>query len=201
MGCGRLLALLFAVLVAVGVPVAAWAQDGEEVAAPANLEGCEGEAVALRPNGSIRDRAIGSSEHNSSADNPFHVGAKDTVQWAGTSAEGPGEFTWRIKVAGITVDEGRESGGNRTQWAGKKQVGDLLPFKITGVYHLEWELDGERHDCRGDLWIKLEGSPLWTTPWFLGAGFLLLALGGLWLARPSRRVRPAAERPVEEVEP
>ena len=186
---------------AVGGAAAVWAQDGEGNAAPANLEGCEGIAIARRPDGSVRDRAVGSSQRKSSADNPFHVGAKDTVQWAGTSTDDPGDFTWRIKIAGITVDEGEERGGNRTQWAGEKQVDDLLPFKITGVYHLEWELDGDAHDCHGDLWIKLDGSPLWTTPWFVGAGFLLLAVGGLWLARPSRTVRHAADRRGEEAQP
>src|SRR5687768_17041759 len=102
MWCGRFLAVVLALLVAVGGPAAVWAQDGEGDAASANLEGCEGAAIARRPDGSVRDRAVGSSQRKSSADDPFHVGAKDTVQWAGTSAEGPGEFTWRIKVAGIT---------------------------------------------------------------------------------------------------
>ena len=187
----RFAGLVFAVVIAFGAPLAAFAQDGERRAS-ANLDGCEGVAVSRRPDGSIRDRVVGPGERKSSADEPFHVGADDTVQWAGRLADAAGDFRWRIKVAGITMDEGEERGGRVTEWTGEKKVGDLLPFKLTGVYHLEWELDGETHSCRGDLWIMLDGNPIWTTPWFIGAGLLLLAAGGIWLARPSRRGKVSA---------
>lgn len=181
----------FGTLVAVGALGAglagsrAHAQDGPQVDT-VRLEGCRGAMVSLRQDGSRRDAAIGSDRPSNSRSDPFNVGWDDTVEWDGEIPEAPGELRWTIKVAGVTVDEGSKP-ANRTTWQGSFDVSDILPFKVTGLYRVEWDLQGEGLACHGEAWVKLDGSPWFTAPWFVGAGFLMLALGGVWLARPTRR--------------
>jgi hypothetical protein len=167
------------------------AQSNEETAG-ASLSGCQGSAVSVDKDGEERDTVSAPGGPGSSAGAPFHVVSDGSVNWAGSTDGVIKDFTWKVKLMGVTVKSGSaENDEERTADDGVEDVDQYLPFKITGLYHVDFDLSGDGGKCSGDLWVKLDGNPFGTVPWLIGAGLILAGGGVLWLGRPTTKAEPA----------
>lgn len=167
-----------------GPVVAARAQSGE--GAGANLSGCSGSATSFDKDGEEKDRVEAPGGPESSPSRPFHVSPNGTVNWEGSSDAVITDLDWGVKLFGVTVQAG--SGANRGQKTsdnGVENVDDYLPFKVTGLYHVDFNLEGDGGACAGEMWVKLDGNPFGTVPWFAGAVLVVAGAAGLWWARPT----------------
>ena len=96
-----------------------------------------------------------------------------------------------VKLFGVTVKSGdADNNDEETTDEGVEDVNEYLPFKITGLYHVDFQLKGEGGECEGDLWVKLDGNPFGTVPWLAGVGLVILGGAGAWWSRPSSAPAP-----------
>jgi len=187
-------ALVLGSCVALAPIGSALAQDGED-SAGASLRGCQGSAVSSDKDRQERDTVSAPGGRAASADAPFHVVSDGNVAWSGSTDGVIKDFTWNVKLMGVTVKSGSaDNDDEKTSDEGVEDVNDYLPFKVTGLYHVDFNLSGEGGECTGDLWVKLDGNPFGTVPWLAGAGLIIVGGGALWWARPTQRPAGAADR-------
>lgn len=187
------LAVFASVCLAAAAPWALASAQSDESRAGADLSGCRGAAISVGPDGRPKGSVVVPGGPPSSASKPLHVDSDGTVEWQGSTDAVIRDITWTAKLFGVTVHSA--SGANaagKTSDEGVEDVGDYLPFKVTGLYHIDFHLEGDGGECTGDLWVKLDGNHFGTVPWIAGVGLIALGAVGLWLARPTR---PAAAKP------
>ena len=162
-----LIALAFTCVVLGSAPAGAIDLDG----------GCQGQGTSFDADHNQLMSATAPSAEPGTSGNPFLVDYDGTVEYAGT---GPlmVNHHWEIKVFGITVKSGGSpNGSQQTATIGVADVGDYLPFKITGVYYVSGEISGDGGACSGNAFVKLIGSPVGTIPWIVAIGLIAVGLG------------------------
>jgi hypothetical protein len=177
---------------------AVWLLAGTPASA-SSLDGCSGTAESVGPDGKALDAASasgGSIEDTQgggegfTASNPFVVDNEGVVTYSGSSDGVITDHTWTISMLGVEVASGgsaNESGTSEDD--GDFDLGEELPFAFTGLVRVEGELEGTGGSCKGDGFVKVEGSPF-ASP-ITWAGLVLTGLGAFGVLLSLPRVRPA----------
>ncbi len=178
----------------------AWAQGGgtPEVAG-ADLEGCEGEARSAGEDGERLGVVAAPGSLGASQDDPLLVEWEGPVKYSGTSEpQIIKNHEWQVRVYGIPVrSDGDENADDEVTTKGTEVMSDFLPFKMVGLYYVDGEIEGdEGAGCSGAIWLKLQGNPIGTIPWLLGAA---LTVGGVALMAST--VRPSLVPASDEAQP
>lgn len=155
--------------------------------------GCSVTLTSMDASGEVIDTASGPGD-GGTADDPFLIDWEGGVSWQ--SSSGSTVFKnhgWQTFVFNIPtpVRGGDPNDGEATTGAGAAGVSENAPFRITGLYHVSGEINGdEGAHCDGNGYFKLIGDPLGTIPFFLGA--ILVLIGGVLVAtaRPDWGGRP-----------
>lgn len=155
--------------------------------------GCTVTLTSIDANGETIDTASGPGS-GGTADDPLLIDWDGVVSWE--SDAGSQVFLnheWQTFVFNVPtpVRGGDPNEGEGTTGSGTAAVGENAPFRITGLYHVSGEINGdEGAHCDGSGYFKLTGDPLGTIPFFLGA--ILVFAGGVLVAtaRPDWGGRP-----------
>jgi len=146
------------------------------------LTNCTMHLDSAHANGDIFATAD-SGDGNATQADPFLVDSDGTVDWTGTMGDLViKDHHWSVSVFNIPTPfsggDPNEDGG--TDGDGTVEVGDTLPFKVTGLFFVSGSISGDGGSCEGSGWVKLIGDPLGTIPFFLGLALIVLGLLGLW---------------------
>ena len=112
--------------------------------------------------------------------NPFVVDWDGTVAWTGTmGSQLITNHHWSVSVFNIPtpLSGGDANAGGKKDGAGTIQVGENLPFKLVGLFYVSGQISGTGGDCAGSGWMKLNGSPVGTIPFWVF--LVLMVLGAL----------------------
>ena len=143
------------------------------------------------------DTAVGDAEggEGGSRGEPFRVDYDGTVRYEGDSGERAiTNLTWSVNVfliptplRGEGVNEEQE-----TSAEGEIDVSRTLPVKVTGLFFVSGQVEGEEGACRGSLWVRViddpPTGPAATIPFWIALVIIALGLLVLWQARPGRVV-------------
>jgi hypothetical protein len=150
------------------------------------LTNCTLEVTSVDAAGAAVDSATGPSG-DASQEDPFIVDWDGKVVWNGTTgSQVITDNSWFVNVYGIPTPL-RGSGANeegKADGEGTVDVSTSLPFKLTGLYYISGEIGGEGGSCSGSGWVKLEGDPVGTVPFFLAIA--LIVLGAVLIAVAGR---------------
>ena len=155
------------------------------------LKGCNVTVTSLDASGAQIDTATGPGTGGTASD-PFDVTWGGTVRYVGdTGSQVIKKHHWGVAVYGLPLF----SGGHPNDAGDISGSGDLpvklpegLPdfLKATGIFYVSGQIDGEGGThCDGSGWVRLNGDPLGTIPFWVGVGALLLGGVTLWSALPS----------------
>lgn len=112
---------------------------------------------------------------------PLVVDWDGTVAWSGTQgSQVITDHKWSVSIFNIPtpISGGDANAGHKTDGAGTVQVGENLPFKMVGLFYVSGSIAGTGGDCAGSGWVKLDGSPIGTIPFWV---FLVLVVLGALL--------------------
>lgn len=172
----RALALAAVPALMLATPAAAFEVNG----------GCTVELTSRDADGNVLDTASGPGGGGTQAD-PFMIDWDGTISWE--SSSGSQVFTnhsWGTSVFMVPtpVRDADANEGEATTGSGTVGVSENAPFRITGLYHVSGEINGDDGaHCDGEGWFKLVGDPIGTLPFFIG---LVLVLGGAVLVATAR---------------
>lgn len=120
-------------------------------------------------------------------DDPFIVDWDGTVSWNGSSGSTVFKnHSWHVDVFNIpTPLRGGDANEDGTTSAnGSTGVSENAPFQFTGLYFVSGGISGDDGArCDGSAWLKLNGNPLTTIPFWIA---VVIALIGLLLVMSSR---------------
>jgi hypothetical protein len=154
-------------------PVAAFELNG----------GCSVTLTSMDADGEVIDTASGPGSGGTQAD-PFLIDWDGTVSWQSNSGSQVFKnHSWQTYVFNIPtpVRGGDPNEDEGTTGSGTAGVSENAPFRITGLYHVSGEINGdEGAHCDGNGYFQLQGDPLGTVPFFLGA--ILVFVGGVLVA-------------------
>ncbi len=159
-------------------PVAAFDLDG----------GCTVTLTSMDAAGGTIDTASGPGSGGTSSD-PFLIDWEGSISWESSSGEQVfQDHSWQTFVYMIPtpVRGGHPNDGEETTGTGTAGVGENAPFKITGLYFVSGDIngDGGTH-CDGSGWFKLRGDATATVPFFVALLFVLAGVALLFASRPS----------------
>lgn len=112
---------------------------------------------------------------------PFVADWDGTVAWTGTmGSQTITNHKWSVSVFNIPtpLSGGDANADGKKDGAGTIQVGENLPFKLVGLVYVSGQISGTGGDCAGSGWMKLDGSPIGTIPFWV---FLVLVVLGALL--------------------
>lgn len=182
-GCAAFAVAVAGLAVAAATAVAALAPSG---VAAFPLAGCQLSVTSLDAEGRIIDMADGSGDAGSQQD-PLRVTWDGIVAWqGGTGAQAIRDTSWHVDMFGLpTPLRGGDANpeGDRTG-SDSLLVGEAMPFRFTGLYHVSGRLEGNGGSCSGSGWILLLGDPATTLPFSIGLGLILV--GAVLLAVGAR---------------
>lgn len=155
------------------------------------LSNCNLDLTSRNASGAPIDTATAGGSDATQAD-PFVVDWDGTVDWTGTMGSLViKNHSWHVDVFGVPTP----LRGNDPNDAGTTGSSDTVrvsanaPFRFTGLFYVSGEISGDGGSCTGSGWLRMEGDPIGTVPFFAGLalvllGALLLAIGarGRWLA-------------------
>jgi hypothetical protein len=168
----RTLAAAVSVGALVLAPAAASAADPT-----VSLNGCTGTLEAQPKGGGTGTKVTAPTAQSASKSDPIVINWDDKLVYNGTSNAAITDQHWTAWVAGIPVATGGSANTNqRTTATGSVEIKKALPLKLTGLYYVKFELKGTGGSCAGETWLKLDGNPLTTIPFWIG---VVVALGGL----------------------
>lgn len=183
-------------LVAAAIAIAAMALIAPPVTA-FEVTDCRLILQSFDADGEPLDTAVGDAEggEGGSRGEPFRVDYDGTVLYEGDSGERAiTNLTWSVDVFLIPTPL-RGSGANEeeeTSAEGEIDVSTTLPVKVTGLFFVSGQVEGEGGACRGSLWVRMIDDPPTTPPGTIPfwIALLIIALGllVLWQARPGRVV-------------
>jgi len=174
----RALAAAAAVGLLAATPVAAFDLNG----------GCTVTLTSMDASGTVIDSASGPGAGGTEGD-PFMIDWEGTISWQ--SSSGSQVFMnhgWQtfVFMFPTPVRSGDPNEAGSTTGSGTAAVGENAPFRITGLYHVSGDINGDDGaHCDGNGWFKLIGDPLGTVPFFLGIGFVLAGAAVTATARPN----------------
>ena len=155
--------------------------------------GCTVTLTSMDAEGETIDTASGPGS-GGTADDPFLIDWDGSVAWESNSGSQVFKnHQWQIFVFNFpTPVRGADPNeGEGTTGSGSAGVSENAPFRITGLYHVSGDINGdEGAHCDGNGYFKLVGDPIGTVPFFLGA--ILVLIGGVLVAtaRPDWGGRP-----------
>jgi hypothetical protein len=119
---------------------------------------------------------------------PFFADWDGEVRWRGTS--GPTAFrnnTWHIEIYMLptTLRGGDAYADGTREGTGAISSGGASFFRLTGLYYISGEFAGDGGRCTGGGWVRLEGFPPVTIPFWIAVG--VLAFGVVLLTAAYRR--------------
>lgn len=154
------------------------------------LSNCTLELTSLDAEGLAIDSATGPSGDATLAD-PFVVAWDGEVLWNGTmGSQVITNNSWHVEVFGIPTPlrGGSPNDEGKTDGEGTVDVSSNLPFAVTGTFFVSGGMSGEGGSCTGSGWVKFDGQPVGTVPFYLAIaliviGAILIAVGarGGWL--------------------
>lgn len=165
-------------------PVAAFELNG----------GCNVTLTSMDASGEVIDTASGPGGGGTQAD-PFMIDWDGSISWQSNSGsqvfENHGWQTFVFMVP-TPVRGGHENSAHATTGSGTAGVGENAPFRITGLYYVSGDIngDGGTH-CDGNGWFKLIGDPLGTLPFFIALVLIVAGAALMVTARPNRIGGPA----------
>jgi hypothetical protein len=144
------------------------------------LTNCTLTLKSLDVNGASIDTATAGGNDSTQSD-PFVVDGDGRVAWAGTQgSQVIKDHHWSVSIFNVPtpLSGGDANADGKTDGAGTVEVGDNLPFKITGLFYVSGQISGTGGSCAGSGWMKLNGDPIGTIPFWI---FLVLVVLGLLL--------------------
>jgi hypothetical protein len=144
------------------------------------LTNCTLDLTSLDANGATLDTATAGGNDSTQSD-PFVVEWDGRVAWAGTQgSQVIKDHHWSVSIFNVPtpLSGGDANADGKTDGAGTVEVGDNLPFKITGLFYVSGQISGTGGSCAGSGWMKLNGDPIGTIPFWI---FLALVVLGLLL--------------------
>jgi hypothetical protein len=142
------------------------------------LTNCTLNLTSLDASGAPIDTAAAGADDSTQA-NPFEVDWDGRVAWAGTmGSQVIKNHHWSVSVFNIPtpLSGGDPNEGGDTDGDGTVEVGENLPFEMTGLFFVSGQISGEGGSCEGSGWMKLNGDPVGTIPFWV---FLVLIVLGL----------------------
>ena len=131
----------------------------------------------------IQIDSAASGAPDSTQDNPFLIDWAGTVEWNGTM---DGLVTtnhhWHVDIFGLptTLSGSDPNEAGDTNGDGTVDVGANVPFRFTGLYYVSGAISGTGGACDGSGWMKVNGDPLATIPFWAGIVILLVGLLLAW---------------------
>ena len=170
------IAAMLALLIA--HPVAAFELNG----------GCTLDIVSTDASGAVVDTASGPGvEGGGTQADPFLIDWDGSVSWEGSSNDQVfTNHSWQTYVFHVPtpVRGGDPNEEDETVGAGTAGVAANAPFRLSGLYFVSGNIDGEGGThCDGSGWFQVIGSPVATFPFWLA---VLIALAGAALIASSR---------------
>jgi hypothetical protein len=151
---------------------------------------CTLELTSLDTDGLAIDSAT-SGAADATQEDPFIVDTEGEVLWNGTmGSQVITDNSWHVDVFGLPTPlrGGGPNEDGKTDGEGTVDVSSNLPFHVTGLFFVSGELTGEGGSCAGSGWMKVDGDPVGTVPFFVALalvvlGAILIAVGarGGWL--------------------
>jgi hypothetical protein len=146
------------------------------------LTNCTLSLTSLDAGGATIDTAtVGAAD--GTQENPFLVDWDGTVEWTGTmGALVIKDHRWSVSVFNLPtpLSGGDPNEDGDTDGDGTVEVGENLPFEITGLFFVSGSISGDGGSCEGSGWMRLRGDAFGTIPFFLGLALIVLGLLGLW---------------------
>jgi hypothetical protein len=154
------------------------------------LSGCTLTITSLDADGTAVDSAQGGGP-DASMTAPLEVHWDGTIGWSGgTDAQVIRATSWHVDVFGLPTPlrggEANEDGD--TTGEDSIRIGEAVPFRYTGLFHVSGLLSGDGGSCSGEGWVRVVGNPMSTLPFLVAlalllVGVVLLAVGarGRWL--------------------
>jgi hypothetical protein len=148
------------------------------------LTTCTLSLTSTDANGDALDTAFQGGADATQSD-PFFVDWNGSVHWQGTS----GSFafrnnSWHVEIFMLpTTLHGGDANPDATRdGSGVISTGGAGFFRLTGLYYISGAYSGDRGTCVGSGWVRLQGIPFVTLPFWLAviglaAGVALLAIG------------------------
>jgi hypothetical protein len=142
------------------------------------LTSCTLDLTSLDKDGNVIDNATAGGADSTQAD-PFVVDWDGSVVWTGTmGSQVIKDHSWGVSVFNIPtpLSGGDPNEGGDTDGDGTVQVGENLPFELTGLFFVSGQIAGTGGSCAGSGWMKLNGDPVGTLAFW---AFLILIVLGL----------------------
>lgn len=159
-------------------PVAAFELNG----------GCNVTLTSMDAGGGTIDTASGPGSGGTEAD-PFLIDWDGTISWESDSGSQVFmDHAWQTYVYMIPtpVRGGHPNDAGETTGSDTEGVGENAPFRITGLYFVSGDINGEGGThCDGSGWFKLTGDATGTVPFFIGLLIILAGAALLFLSRPT----------------
>jgi hypothetical protein len=144
------------------------------------LTNCTLDLRSLDAHGNVLGTATAGADDATQA-NPLPVDFDGTVAWAGTmGSQVIKDHHWSVSIFNLPspLSGGDPNAGGKTDGAGTEQVGLNLPFKLVGLFYVSGQIAGTGGDCAGSGWMRLNGNPIGTIPFW---AFVILTVLGLLL--------------------
>ncbi|HMC40852.1 MAG TPA: hypothetical protein VKI19_14400, partial [Acidimicrobiales bacterium] len=169
---------------------------GKNAAAhPAGLDlrgGCTGTGQSFDRHGVLIGEVTAPGSPKASPSRALLIDPKGRVQYRGGSLGPITNHHWSVSVVGVKAKSGGSANTRKlTTTSGSQNTSGYFPFKVTGLYYVSGGIAGTGGACRGDMWVKITGSPVGTAPWIIGLVLVVIGLLLILLLRP--RIVRAAE--------
>jgi hypothetical protein len=144
------------------------------------LTNCTLDLTSVDANGNVIDTATAGADDATQTD-PFLADSDGTIEWAGTmGSQVITNHHWSVSIFNIPtpLSGGDANASGKTDGDGTVDVGANLPFRFTGLFYVTGGISGTGGSCAGSGWLRLNGDPFGTIPFWI---FLVLLVFGLFL--------------------
>jgi hypothetical protein len=144
------------------------------------LTNCTLDLTSVDANGNVIDTATAGADDATQTD-PFLADSDGTIEWAGTmGSQVITNHHWSVSIFNIPtpLSGGDANASGKTDGDGTVDVGANLPFRFTGLFYVSGGISGTGGSCAGSGWLRLNGDPFGTIPFWI---FLVLLVFGLLL--------------------
>jgi len=156
--------------------------------------GCTLDLASTDASGAALDTAA--NGRGGTQEDPFIVDWDGTVSWNGSSGDTVFKnHSWQVYVFNIPTPlrGGDDNDEGTTTSSGSTGVSANAPFQFTGLYFVSGNITGDGGArCDGSAWLKLNGNPLTTIPFWIAIVLVLIGLLLVMSSRGSQVTHPAA---------
>lgn len=142
------------------------------------LTTCTLALTSTTADGQVLDSAFNGGADSTQSD-PFFADWNGVVRWRGTS--GPSAFrdnSWHVEIFMVptTLRGGDANQDGTRQGNGVISAGNAGFFRLTGLYYISGEFSGDGGRCTASGWVRLEGFPLVTLPFWIAVAVLVIGI-------------------------